>query len=338
MKIIYIGNQKASSSLTPTTIDTLSSQLQLEGVDVIKASPISNKLLRLIHMTFVLIFQSRKVKMVLIDTYSSSAFLFCINAAFWSRLLKKPYAPILHGGNLKWRIEKSPWWSDFVFKNAKVNIGVSHFFEETFRSKGYPFTVIPNNIEVGDYPFQLRKKIAPRILWVRSFARLYHPNLALDILKILIQKYPESNLTMIGPDKDGSMQEFMEYSKLIGIEKNVEVLGLKTKPEWREISKKNDIFLSTTTIDNTPVSVIEAMALGLPVVSTRVGGVPFIISHGKNGLLYESGNAEEAAQFIFQLLENPDFTEKISLEGRATVENWDWKVIKNQWKNLLDGN
>jgi glycosyltransferase involved in cell wall biosynthesis len=336
MKIIYIGNQMHKQSRTPTTIDTLSKQFEEEGIEVVKASPYANKILRLLHMTWIIIKNAKSSQLVLIDTYSSSAFVFCVNAVFWSKCFGIPYCPILHGGNLKSRLSHSPKLSKFVFGGASVNIGVSGFFEEVFKANNFPFTIIPNNIDINVYEYRQRSKMKPTILWVRSFARFYQPNLALDILKLLLIDYPGAQLTMIGPDKDGSMQEFNEYAKELNLDQHVHVLGLKTKHEWREISKSHDIFLSTTTIDNTPVSVIEAMALGLPVVSTRVGGVPFIIQDEKDGLMYESGNAQDAVNKIKKCLNDADFTANLSQTARMKAENWGWPQVKIQWKELFD--
>ena len=336
MKVIYIGNQLNKKGLTPTSIETLGVQLQDLNCEIKYASSIKNKFFRGLHMAWV-VWRNRKwVDLVLVDTYSSFAFYYCIIVAALCKGIGVPYVPILRGGNLKWRIGKSPKIADFVFKNSYTNIGVSNFLKTTFLEKKYPFTLIPNNVDIQNYSFLQRKNISPTILWVRSFARIYNPNLALDILKLVSEKYPQAQLTMVGPDKDGSMQEFSTYARTLGLEQQVQIMGIKSKEEWREISKNCDIFLNTTTVDNTPISVIEAMALGLPVVSTRVGGVPFIIEDSINGLLFDSGNATQAADHIFQLLTNSEKTEAISKQARKMVENWDWEVIKYQWKELFE--
>jgi glycosyltransferase involved in cell wall biosynthesis len=116
----------------------------------------------------------------------------------------------------------------------------------------------------------------------------------------------------------------------------VVITGRKSKQEWRELSEDYSIFLSTTNIDNTPISVIEAMALGLPVVSTDVGGVPFIIQSGQNGILYPAKDAQAGANAILSILNDSTLSQNLSSNGRKTVEEWDWEVVKLKWKNLFE--
>ena len=64
-----------------------------------------------------------------------------------------------------------------------------------------------NSIEIDKYPFFLRKDIAPKLLWVRSFAEIYNPKLGIEIINGLLEKGIKASLTMVGPEKDGSLKE-----------------------------------------------------------------------------------------------------------------------------------
>ena len=83
------------------------------------------------------------------------------------------------------------------------------------------------------------------------------------------------------------------------------------------------------------MSVIEAMALGLPVVSTNVGGIPYLISNEENGLLVEPGDAEAMANAIIRLIENPELAENLSNKGRLKAEKFNWPEVKELWLELL---
>jgi glycosyltransferase involved in cell wall biosynthesis len=337
MRVIYIGNKLSKTGgINPTSIETLGVQLKDIGCEMRYSSSVKNQFLRWLDMAFT-IFRFRKwAQIVLIDTYSSKAFFFAWLVARLCHFFQIPYFPILRGGNLKERILNSPKLCDQVFKNSAMNIGVSNFLKSTFEEKGYAFQMIPNNIPVGEYEFQHRFQPQPKILWVRSMNRVYNPLMALDILKLVKKEFPHATLAMVGPDKDGSLGEFNAYAKSLGLEDSAWTTGGKSKLEWRTYSKDFSIFLSTTNIDNTPISVMEAMALGLPVVSTNVGGVPFIIESGENGLLYPPQNPQAGAEAILSLLKNPELSSKLSENGRKTVESWDWEVVKYQWKRLFE--
>jgi glycosyltransferase involved in cell wall biosynthesis len=119
---------------------------------------------------------------------------------------------------------------------------------------------------------------------------------------------------------------------------HIEFKGGCSKSEWIALSADFDLFISTTRFDNTPVSVIEAMALGMPVVSTNVGGMPFLIDSGKDGMLSEVEDVAEMVRNIKKLLTSTDLASSISAAARQKVSNFDWEVVCHQWLSLLAPN
>ena len=329
-KILYIGNKLSKKGATVTSIETLGFFLQEEGYLVITASSKKNKVFRMLDMMWNTLYHSKSTSVVLIDTYSTTNFLYAVTIAFICRTFSLPYIPILRGGNLPSRLQKSKKQSKKLFGKAKTNVAPSHYLLEAFKNEGYTnLTYIPNTIEINNYPFLLRNNIQPKLLWVRSFAEIYNPMLAIYILENLLSKgYGKAELCMIGPEKDDSFKKCKSY-----VDKhNLPVIftGGLTKKEWVENSKKYDIFINTTNVDNTPVSVIEAMALGLPVVSTNVGGIPFLINDGLDGLLVSPDNAELFSLKIEKILNNDVDYKEMSLNARKKVENFDWNVVKEK--------
>ena len=157
--------------------------------------------------------------------------------------------------------------------------------------------------------------------------------MAVLVLEALLQKGYDAKLTMIGPEVDGVLSE---TKKLAANKKlTVNFTGKLTKQEWIKLSQKSNIFINTTNFDNTPVSVIEAMALGLPIVSTNVGGIPFLINNGEDGLLVSQDNIEEMVQAILKFKNNNDFRLKATKNARKKVEKFDWKEVRLKWQQLL---
>ena len=107
------------------------------------------------------------------------------------------------------------------------------------------------------------------------------------------------------------------------------------KARKTDFSANYDIFINTTHVDNTPVSVIEAMALGLPVVSTNVGGIPYLLEDRKDALLIEKGVAKDMYKAVIFLIDNPEQAIKKTQNARIKVENFDWAVIKQEWMKLF---
>ncbi len=333
-KILYIGNQLQHSGLTPTTIDTLAPKLVEEGYEVVTYSKKTGFAARMWDM-FVGVLKNRDSDFILIDTYSTKAFWFCFVITQLCRLLKLKYIPYLHGGNLPQRLDANPYISKLIFKNSYVNVAPSGFLKHEFEKRNFKNCIfIPNYIELSQYPYTEPKIDTPRILWVRSFAKLYNPSLAVEVLEEVQKQFPNATLCMVGPDKDGSLED----TRVLALQKKLDVTftGKLSKKEWIGLAKQYNVFLNTTNFDNTPVSVMEAMALGLPVVSTNVGGLAFLITDKKDGFLTSPNNKLEMTEVIVQAFQNNNSLVKIAENAREKALSWDWNQIKNKWKDLFN--
>jgi glycosyltransferase involved in cell wall biosynthesis len=217
-----------------------------------------------------------------------------------------------------------------------MNVAPSGYLYEHFVKAGFQVRLIPNYISLDLYPFKHRNQIRPRILWVRSFQKLYRPEMAIETLEKLLHTFPDAELCMVGPDKDGSL---VACEKLIA-EKNlgsaVRITGKLAKEEWVALSDSYDIFLNTTSVDNTPVSVMEAMALGMVVVTSKVGGIPWLFEDGKEGIMVEDADAEKFADTCSKMVQNPESSEALSSNARQKAQSWDWKEVKAQWQAILE--
>lgn len=331
--ILYIGNQLKHDKVTITSVDTLGVFLKKEGFGMRTSSGKRNKFLRFLDMCFA-VFRYRKVTdIVLIDTYSTKNFYYAIAVAWCCKRINKSYIPILRGGNLPTRLKNDRWKSKFLFRDAFINVSPSTFLKEQFLKFGFENVVcIPNTIELKAYPFYERS-VEPNLLWVRSFSKIYNPLLAVQVLEKLNVRYPDATLCMVGPEKDGSLAECKKYASEKDLK--VEFTGKLSKAEWFQLSKKYSIFINTTNFDNTPVSVIEAMALGLPVVSTNVGGIPYLLSHQEDGLLVKPNDVDLFVKSISHIIDNPKLVAKMICNARLKAESFDWEKVKHQWFDIL---
>lgn len=333
--LLYIGNKLSKKGVTVTSIETLGAFLEKEGYQVYTASSKKNKILRLFDMLYAVLRYGTKSSAVLIDTYSTQNFYFAVAVGNLCRLLRIPYIPILRGGDLPNRLVKSKSHSMKLFGGAKTNVAPSAYLLNAFTKQGFSnVTYIPNTIAIENYPFFLRKECRPRLLWVRSFAEIYNPDLALTVLESLISEGIHAELCMVGPEKDGSLAR----CKTISEAKNLPVrfTGRLSKEDWIRLSREYDVFINTTNFDNTPVSVIEAMALGLPVISTKVGGVPYLIEAGEEGILVAPNDSSEFIIAIKKIVNDPPLAQTISVNARKKVEEFDWEKVKLKWFQLLD--
>jgi len=332
-KILYIGNNLTKKTKYNSTMTALSSLLKIEGYGVILSSDKINKISRLLDMLFTTIKYRNKTDYLLIDTYSTINFYYAFLISQLARILHIKYIPILHGGNLPERISQSSILSNLIFNNSYKNIVPSQYLKHEFEKKGYKTTFIPNILEINNYVFKERKKITPKLFWVRAFKEIYNPTLAINVLKLIKKQYPNAILCMVGPFVDNSHRKTLALLKEYKLEDSVEFTDVLLKEDWHKKSINYDIFINTTNFDNTPVSVMEAMALGLPVVSTNVGGIPYLIENKKDGLLVNKENSKEMAAAIIEVLQGK--YPNLAIEARKKVEGFSWVANKDKWLKIL---
>jgi glycosyltransferase involved in cell wall biosynthesis len=331
--LLYIGNKLSKHGVTPTTIEILGPLLEQEGFTVWYSSSKKNQLLRLIAMLWS-VFQYRKADGVLIDTYSTANFWYAFATSQLCRMLGLKYIPILHGGNLAFRLQKNPKVCKMIFKYSFQNVSPSLFLIEEFKAKGYENVIyIPNAIELQNYPFLERTIASPNLLWVRSFAKIYNPVMAVRVFAAIKKKYPEATLCMVGPEKDGSLLNAKQIARDLELE--ILFTGKLSKQEWIRQSTEYAIFINTTHFDNMPVSIVEAMSLGLAVVSTNVGGIPYLLENQKEALLVPDMDVDKMVEEIDSLIENPTLFSEITTNARQKSEQFDWQAVRFKWMTIL---
>jgi len=332
--ILYIGNKLSKYGNTPTSVETLGALLA-EEFELVCASDKQNKLLRLADMLGTIVRHRKQTDLVLIDTYSTSNFYYALFTALLCRLLDIGYIPILHGGNLPHRLKKNPLMCQAVFGHSIVNVAPSGYLYDVFKKAGYHVEYIPNSLEIDRYVYKEREQLRPKLLYVRALSKVYNPEMAIKVLAMLVPLYPDAKLCIVGPDKDGTLADVKALAKALGVEKHVQFTGKMDKSEWIALSEEYDIFINTASFDNTPVSVMEAMALGLPVVSTNVGGIPYLVEDGNEGLLVNKDDVKAMVEKIIRLLSTPVKAKKIAQKARKKVEGFSDPEVKRRWKELM---
>lgn len=333
--ILYLGNKLSSHGYSISVIEELSLKLS-ESFKVVSASSFRQPIFRIAEMVWLLFKHRKSCRLVLMDTYSTKVFFMACVLALISKILGIPYIPFLHGGNLPLRLDRNPRLCKWLFHSAIMNVSPSVYLQGEFSKRGFYVTLIPNFIEISNYPYRHRMSVEPRLLWVRAFHQIYNPSLAIRVLIQMKKKYPGATLCMVGPDKDGSMAECKKAVVENELEEEVEFTGKLQKPEWIQHSAQFDIFINTTNFDNMPVSVLEAMALGFPVISTNVGGIPYLIKNGENGLLVEVNDVDGFVRSIEALIASPVVAGQLSERSRKFAQQFSWEQVKPLWINIIN--
>lgn len=314
----------------------LADRLRGEAEGIICVSSYRSGLLRSLHIAATTLWRRREYDVAIVGLYSGRAFLW---GEMVSTLLEKldcPFALSLHGGALPEFAASHPRRVEKCLRKAAVVTAPSRFLAERMRPYRDGILLIPNAIEMERYRPGLRRKPEPKLVWLRTFHKSYNPEMAVEVAAMLQADFPELGLLMIGPDKgDGSWLRAQQTARRSGLHSRLETPGGVSNSEIPQWLNRGDIFLNTTNVDNTPVSVIEAMACGLCIVSTNVGGLPYLLEDGQDALLAPPNDPGAMAAAVRRLLTEPGLAERLSRNARRKAESFDWSAILPQWKSLL---
>ncbi|WP_313420139.1 glycosyltransferase family 4 protein [Sphingobacterium multivorum] len=334
MKVTYFGNMTSAFSGAKTTIETLA-PLFGDFSQIYTSSSAKNMLVRLMEMIFIFFTRGLKSEWILIDVYSTKAYLYAEVIAKLSVIFHKKYIIILHGGNLPERHRINPNSIYRVFDRADLIVAPSPYLKNYFEKCGYLVTLIPNPIELENYPFFQRTNLRPKVLGIRGFKSPYNAIMTLDAIRICRDRGKEIDLLLLGNKEEDDYCKIEYFINKNKLEDLVTISKKIPKKEWIELSRDYDIMVSNPFIDNSPVSIIEGLALGMCVITTNVGGIPDFVSNNEEVLYVKSDDSEDLANKILDLIGNPSVASKLSSGGRRRAEEFDWGKLKLLWKSVL---
>ena len=336
--VLMIGNYLPSPKYNKNVWHFLAERLQSNGWTVLTVSSKENKLLRLLDMLWTPISKRKAYRVAQVDVFSGQAFYFALLSAILLRWLKKPFVLTLHGGGLTSLALRRPRLFSFLLNSPDVVVTPSSSMQKSFEKVRPDILFMPNPIDIPDSIYRHRMNLRPVLIWIRAFHEAYNPSLAVQVLHALSQEFPNVHLIMIGPDKqDGSLQKAQALIDRFGLRQKAEFIeGIPHTevPAWLD---QADIFLNTTNFDTAPRSLLEAMANGLCVISTNVGGIPDIVSDGQNGLLVPPDDTEKMAEAVTKVLHNSELAGQLSQNARLSSLKNDWSLVLPRWDKLLSG-
>lgn len=187
--------------------------------------------------------------------------------------------------------------------------------------------VIPNGIDFDDIRnVQPDKSIKyPSILYVGRLHKIKGIDVLLNAVPKLMEKMQHLHIYITGSGpEEGNLKKLV---KTLNIEENVKFLGFASNGQKYPYYKSADVCVFPSLYETFGIVLLEAMALGKPIVASNVGGIPFLVEHGKNGLLFDCGNVEDLAEKTRILLENKELREKMGKTGKEMVKKFSWEII-----------
>jgi glycosyltransferase involved in cell wall biosynthesis len=214
---------------------------------------------------------------------------------------------------------------------ASAIVVPSGYLVEVFRRFGLSATYIYNIIELDRFHFRSRSPLRPVFLTTRLLEPLYNVPCVLRAFGKIQRVYPDASLTVGG---DGYLRLELEQMAQDLHLNNVRFIGRIPFNRMPEIYDSSDIYLTATNLDNMPSSITECLAAGLPVVTTKAGGIPYIVRNEETCLMIDLNDDEAMAHAALRLLRDPVLAASIAKNGREASKQWTWESVGGQWVRL----
>jgi glycosyltransferase involved in cell wall biosynthesis len=266
------------------------------------------------------------------------------SASYWSfllaptpavlvgRLYRKRVVLNYHSGEAadhlaRWRRSALP-----ILRLANVIAVPSGYLVDVFARFGLVAQPVFNFIDPERIPHRERTILRPIFLANRNFASHYNVASVLRAFHLIQQEVPDARLNVAG---DGEQREMLHaLARELGL-RNVEFLGQVPPDSMPALYDEADIYLNASKIDNMPISIIEAFAAGLPVVTSNAGGIPYIVTNGVTGLLAEPDDHIRLAEHALRLLREPNFAHRITAAARdEALREYTWPAVHQAWRQL----
>lgn len=313
--------------------EILAERFASDGAEVFTTSSEPRRARRAIETVRSVRSWAGKVDVVLIAAFSGPAFWITDLTSIVARRAAIPQVIVLHGGNLPVYAGKHPGRVGRCLARADAVVAPSHYLAEEV-TVGPDVPIVPNVFDVDGIPYRPRSDVQPKLLWMRTFHPIYNPLLALEVLSHVRDRHPGATLTMAGQDK-GLRGECMRRASELGLEGAARFPGFLSEEAKREALESHDIFLNTNEVDNTPVSVLEAAAGGLPIIATAVGGLPHLFADDESALLRPAGDARSLAEAVLRVLDEPGLAARLGGAARKVAEGSSWSEVSRRWSDLF---
>jgi glycosyltransferase involved in cell wall biosynthesis len=266
-----------------------------------------------------------------IHVFSASYFSFVIAptpAMLIGRLYRRKVLLNYHSGEAddhlhRWRRTAIP-----TIRLANTVVVPSDYLVRVFAKFGLHAHAIDNLIDTSQFRFRQRAPLRPLFLSNRNLESHYGVDRVLRAFAVVQQSFPMATLTVAG---DGSQRDSLEeLARKLNLG-NTTFAGRIEPSRIAESYEAADIYLNGSEIDNQPLSILEAFACGLPIVTTDAGGIPDIVANGRTGLVVPRGDHLQMAEAAMRLLREPELAKRVSEAAFSECRKYSWEAVRDAW-------
>jgi len=254
---------------------------------------------------------ARQVQLFHVMANSSLSWHLFAAPAIWVAWLRGvPTIINYRGGEAGEFFERSFRWVQPSLRHAALLVVPSGFLDQIFRAYGCEPRIIPNIIDLNAFSSSDRdmahwlsgSRDAPHLVVTRNLERVYDIDTAIYAFRIVAETYPSARLTIAGEGPERGRLETLVAD--LCLSESVRFAGRLRNDQVALLYQHADLMLNPSLVDNMPISILEALASRVPVVSTNVGGIPFLVEHERTALLVEPGQATAMGGQSVRLLQD----------------------------------
>lgn len=240
------------------------------------------------------------------------------------------------GGEAREYLQSSARCVKLSMARASRLIVPSGFLQQVFREAGMVADVIPNIIDLETFSPAAERPPATEFTLVitRNLEAIYGLDIAIRAFAEARETVPKLQLKIAGSGPLAA--QLKQLVGELGLLDSVTFLGRLERHEIVALYHSAHAMLNPSRVDNMPNSVLEALACGIPVVSTNVGGVPYIVEDGKTALLVPPDDPRQMAHALVRLCTDSKLRASLSEMGRLAVRQYAWREVRPRWLSLYD--
>jgi len=261
-----------------------------------------------------------------------SWYLVATPAILIARMRGIPLIVNYRGGNAESFFSGAPFWATRTLAAADSVIVPSRYLQGVFEKLGLKPSVIPNVIDLDRFTSRSggeEPRLAQHIVITRNLERVYDIPTAIRAFALVRSRFPQATLTIAGAGPELAPLE--NLCRSLGLAGAVRFAGPLDPIAVARLYRSATLMLNPSLVDNMPNSVLEAFASGTAVVSTNVGGVPFIAEHERTALLVEPGDYQAMAAAVLRLLDDAPLLERLTRSAYDQVQHYGWPRVRELW-------
>jgi L-malate glycosyltransferase len=263
----------------------------------------------------------------------SSFVLNCVPIWLISKLRGKAFVLNYHTAR-EWDRFAASRLAQSVLKRTERIVVPSAFLAAKFGEIGVPTLVVPNIIDEARFQYRPRNPLRPTAICTRNLSPDYGIEVVIEAFAIVLRHHPSATLYLIG---DGPLRNKLEsLVQALGLSSQVQFCGAMANEKVAEWYERADIFVNASFLDNAPLSILEAMSSGAPVVTTGAGGIPSMVRHEGTALLCPIGNSRALAEQVMRLLREPELALNIADRAHGELATHRWALVRQKWLEVYD--